>query len=74
MRSRADLLALQVRQLKQKKKNVKKATLYLRHEKKENKKLFNERHQTNNSFNVSNLVLLHNIKLDNHYDMKLTSQ
>ena len=44
VRSRADLLALQMKQLKQRKKDVEKTTLYLRCEKEENKKLFNERH------------------------------
>ena len=74
MRSRANLLALQARQLKQRKKDVEKAMLYLRHKRKENKKLFNEKHQTNSSFNANNLVLLHDTKLNNHYDIKFVPQ
>ena len=74
MRSRADLLALQAKQLKWRKEDVEKATLYLRYEKKENKELFNKKHWTNNSFNVSNLILLHNTKLDNCYDIKFMPQ
>ena len=45
--------------------------LYLRCEREENKKLFDEKHWTNSSFDTSNLVLLHDTKLDNHYDIKL---
>ena len=74
MRNRANLLALWARQLKQRKEDVEEATLYLRYEREENKELFNEKHQINSSFNVSNLVLLHNTKLDNHYNMKLAPQ
>ena len=45
--------------------------LYLRCEREENKELFDEKHWTNSSFNVGDLVLLHDTKLDNCYDMKL---
>ena len=74
IRSRANLLALQMRQLKWRKEDVEEATLYLKCEKKENKELFDEKHWTNSSFNADDLVLLHNTKLNNHYDMKLASQ
>ena len=60
-----------MRQLEQRKEDVEEAMLYLRHEKEENKELFDEKHQTNSSFDTGNLVLLHNTKLNNHYDMKL---
>ena len=74
MRSRANLLVLQARQLECRKKNVEKATLYLKHKREKNKELFDERHQTNSSFNADNLILLHDIKLNNCYNRKLVSQ
>ena len=74
VRNRANLLALWMKQLKWRKENVEEATLYLRCEKKKNKKLFDEKHWTNSSFNISNLVLLHDTKLNNHYNMKFVPQ
>ena len=74
IRSRADLLVLWARQLKHRKEDVEKATLYLRCEREKNKKLFDEKHWTNSSFNISNLVLLHDTKLDNCYNRKLAPQ
>ena len=74
VRSRVNLLALWVRQLKQRKEDVKKATLYLRCEKKENKKLFDEKHWINDSFDADDLILLHNTKLNNCYDIKFALQ
>ena len=74
IKSRADLLALQARQLKHRKEDVKETTLYLRYKKKKNKELFNEKHQTNSSFNTDDLILLHNTKLNNCYNRKLAPQ
>ena len=48
--------------------------LYLKCEKKKNKKLFNEKYWTNSSFNADDLILLYNIKLNNHYNMKFAFQ
>ena len=70
MRSRTDLLALQTKQLKWRKEDVKEAMLYLKCEKKENKELFDEKHWTNSNFNADDLILLHNTKLNNCYNMK----
>ena len=40
--------------------------------KKQNKKLFDDKHQLRRIFlNVNNLMLRHNIKLDNKHDFKL---
>ena len=44
VRSRIDLLALQARQLEQRKEDVEEAMLYLRHEREKNKELFDEKH------------------------------
>ena len=44
IRSRADLLALQAKQLKHRKEDVEKATLYLKCKREKNKELFDEKH------------------------------
>ena len=45
--------------------------LHLQQRKKKHKNLFDEAHQTNSGFQEHDLVLLHNTKLNNHFDQKL---
>ena len=50
-------------------------TLHLRKMKEQNKKFFNDKHQLRRIFlNVNDLMLWHDIKLDNKYDLKLIFQ
>ena len=46
--------------------------LHLRKMRKQNKEFFNDKHQLRQIFlNINNLMLRHNIKLDNKHDLKL---
>ena len=67
-----NLLTLRVRQLKKKNENFKKTTLHFRKMKKQNKKFFNDKHRLRRIFlNVNDLMLRHNIKLNNKHNLKL---
>ena len=68
-----NLLTLRARQLKRKNENFKKATLHLRRMRKQNKELFDDKHQLRRIFlNVNNLMLRHNIKFNNNVTVILS--
>ena len=63
---------MRVRQLQRRNKNFKKTALHLKRMRKQNKKLFDNKYQVQKIFlNVDNLMLKHDIKLDNKHDLKL---
>ena len=65
-------MTLRARQLKKKNKNLEKTTLHFRKMKKQNKEFFDDKHQLRRIFlNVNDLMLRHDIKLDNKHDLKL---
>ena len=65
-------MTLRARQLKRKNEDLEKTTLHFRKMKKQNKEFFNDKYQLRRIFlNVNNLMLRHNIKLDNKHDFKL---
>ena len=67
-----NFLILRARQLKKKNENFEKTTLYFRRMRKQNKEFFDDKHQLRRLFlNVNNLMLRHDIKLDNKHDLKL---
>ena len=73
IRSIEDLLTIRVRQFLKKNKNLKKTVLHLKRMKKQNKKLFDDKYQLRKILlSANNLILKHNIKLNNKYDFKLT--
>ena len=68
-----NLLTLRARQLKRKNENFKKAMLHLRRMRKQNKELFDDKHQLRRIFlNVNNLMLRHNIKFNNNVTVILS--
>ena len=72
IRSTKDLLAIRVKQFQKRNNNFKEVALHLRRMKKQNKKLFNNKHQLRKIFlNADDLILRHDIKLDNKHDFKL---
>ena len=72
IRSIEDLLTMQVRQLQKKNENFKKVALHLKRMKEQNKELFDNKHQLRKIFlNADDLMLKHDIKLDNKHDFKL---
>ena len=63
---------MQVRQLQKKNENFKKVALHLKRMKEQNKELFDNKHQLRKIFlNADDLMLKHDIKLDNKHDFKL---
>ena len=63
---------MRVRQFQRKNENLEKIALHLRRMRKQNKKLFDDKHQLQKVFlNVDDLMLKHDIKLDNKHDVKL---
>ena len=65
-------MTLRVRQLKRRNENFEEITLHLRKIKKQNKEFFDDKHQLRQiSLNVNDLMLRHDIKLDNKHDLKL---
>ena len=72
IRSTEDLLAMRVKQFQRRDENFEEAALHLRRMRKQNKKLFNDKHQLwKISLNADNLMLRHDIKLNNKHDLKL---
>ena len=71
IRSIEDLLAMRVKQLQRRDENFKEAALHLRRMKEQNKELFDDKHQLRKIFlNADDLMLKHDIKLDNKHDFK----
>ena len=67
-----DLLILRARQLKKRNENFEKTTLHLRRMKEQNKEFFDDKHQLRWVFlSVNDLMLRHDIKLNNKHDFKL---
>ena len=63
---------MRVKQFQKKDKNFKKTALHLKRMKKQNKELFDNKHQLRKIFlNVDDLMLRHNIKFDNKHNFKL---
>ena len=63
---------MHVKQFQKRNENFKKVTLHLKRMKKQKKKLFNDKHQLQKIFlNADDLMLKHDIKLDNKYNFKL---
>ena len=62
---------MRVKQFQRRNKNFKKTALHLKRMKKQNKKLFEDKHQLRKIFlNVNDLRLKDDIKLDNKHDLK----
>ena len=62
---------MQVKQFQKKVKDFKEAALHLKRMRKQNKKLFNDKHQLQKIFlNVDDLMLKYNIKFNNKHDLK----
>ena len=71
IRSIEDLLAMRVKQFQRKDKDFKKVALHLKRMRKQNKELFNNKHQLRKIFlNADDLMVKHDIKFDNKYDFK----
>ena len=63
---------MRVRQFQRKNENFKKAALHLRRMREQSKELFNNKHQLRKIFlSADDLMLRHDIKLDNKHDFKL---
>ena len=64
---------MRVRQFQRKNENFKKVALHLKRMREQNKKLFDDKYRLRKIYlNVNDLMLKHDIKLDNKYDFKLT--
>ena len=62
---------MQVRQFQKRNENFEETALHLKQMRKQNKKLFNDKHQLQKiSLSVDDLMLRHDIKLDNKHDFK----
>ena len=71
IRNIENLLAMRVKQLQKRNENFKKIALHLRRIREQNKKLFDDKHQLWKIFlSADDLILKHNIKLDNKHDFK----
>ena len=65
-------MTLRARQLKKKNENFEKTMLHLQKMRKQNKKFFNDKYQLRRIFlNVNDLMLRHDIKLNNKHNLKL---
>ena len=63
---------MRVKQFQKRNEDFKKAALHLKRMREQNKELFNNKHQLRKIFlNADDLMLKHNIKLDNKHDLKL---
>ena len=63
---------MRVRQFQRKDEDFEKAALHLRRMRKQSKELFDNKHQLRKiSLSVDDLMLRHDIKLDNKHDLKL---
>ena len=72
IRNIEDLSTMRVKQLQRKDEDFKETALHLKRMREQNKKLFDDKHQLQKIFmNVDNLMLKHDIKLDNKHDFKL---
>ena len=73
VRTTRNLLTLRTRQLQRRDENLIEIDLRLRRLKEQNKNLFDDKHQLRmNSLKIKNLILTHDIKLNNRHDLKLT--
>ena len=62
---------MRVRQFQKRDKDLKKTALHLKQMRKQSKELFNDKHQLRKIFlNADDLMLRHDIKLDNKHDLK----
>ena len=62
---------MRVKQFQRKDKDLKKTALHLKRMKEQNKKSFDNKYQLRKIFlNVNDLMLKHDIKLDNNHDFK----
>ena len=72
IRSTEDLLTMRVKQFQRRNENFEKTALHLKRMRKQNKKLFDNKYQLWKIFlNADDLMLRHDIKLDNKHDLKL---
>ena len=63
---------MQVKQFQKRNENFEKAALHLRRMREQNKELFDDKHQLRKiSLSADDLMLKHDIKLDNRHDLKL---
>ena len=63
---------MRVKQFQKKNENLEKAALHLRRIRKQNKNLFNNKHQLRKIFlNADDLMLKHDIKFENKHNFKL---
>ena len=66
------MLAMRVRQFQKRNKDLEETALHLRRMREQNKKLFNDKYQLRKILlNADDLMLKHDIKLDNKHDFKL---
>ena len=62
---------MRVRQFQKRNENFKEAALHLKRMREQNKGLFDDKHPLRKiSLNVDDLILKHDIKLDNKHDLK----
>ena len=72
IRSTGDLLAMRARQLQRRDEDLEEAALHLRRMRKQSKELFDDKHQLRKILlSADDLMLKHDIKLDNRHDLKL---
>ena len=72
IRNTEDLLTMRVKQFQKRDEDLKEAALHLKRMRKQNKELFDDKHQLQKIFlNVNDLMLRHDIKLNNKHDFKL---
>ena len=63
---------MRVKQFQRRNENFKETALHLKRMRKQSKELFDDKHQLRKmSLNADNLMLRHDIKLDNKHDLKL---
>ena len=72
IRSTEDLLTMRVKQFQKRNEDLEEAALHLKRMREQNKELFDDKHQLRKIFlNADDLMLRHDIKLDNKHDFKL---
>ena len=63
---------MRAKQLQRRDEDLEEAALHLRRMREQNKELFDDKHQLRKiSLNADDLMLRHDIKLDNRHDLKL---
>ena len=63
---------MRVKQLQKRNKDLEETALHLKRMRKQNKELFDDKHQLQKIFlSADDLILKHDIKLDNKHDLKL---